>query len=159
MYTILLLNISIAKPIHNKRALIINHEATIAWAAENRIRIDNEKKKTAENKETKAHQVLQKQSNFASSQTIALVKRAEKVKNVKLRADQEKLNSDLAIEANAYELKKRGRELAFEEEKKIEPNKARKFLLESRFKINMCHYAYDYYETTSILKVDIPEEQ
>ena len=101
MYTILLLNISIAKPIHNKRALIINHEATIAWAAENRIRIDNEKKKTALNRETKAHQVLQKQSNFASSQTIALAKRAEKAKNVKLRADQEKLDIDLAIEANA----------------------------------------------------------
>ena len=136
-----------------------NNEATIAWAAENRIKIDNEKKKTAENKETKAHKVLQKQSNSASSQSITLAKRAENAKKAKSRADQAKLDSDLAIEANDYEQKNRGRELAFDAEKKAESNKARKVLLESRFNIDMLQYANDYYEKTSILKGDIPREQ
>ena len=145
------------KAIHNKRALIINHEATIAWAAENRKRIDNEKKKTTENKETKAHQVLQKQNNSALSKSITLAKKADKALKVKFRGDQAKLDSDLSVEANDYEQKKRGRELAFDEKKKAEPNKARKILLESRFNIDMLQYAHDYYEKTSTLKGDIPQ--
>ncbi len=136
-----------------------NHEATIAWAAENRIKIDNEIKKTAENKETKANQVLQKLNYFASSQSITLARKAEKTSKVKLRADQAKLDSDLAVEANDYEQRKRGRELAFDEENKAESNKARKILLESRFNIDMLQYAHDYYEKTSKLKGDIPQEQ
>jgi len=76
-----------------------------------------------------------------------------------LRADQAKLDSDLAIEANDYEQKKRGRELAFDAEKKAESNKARKVLLESRFNIDMLQFANDYYEKTSKLKGDIRQEQ
>jgi hypothetical protein len=68
-----------------------------------------------------------------------------------------KLDSDLAIEANDYQQKKRNRELAFDEEKKAESNKARKVLLESRFNMDMLQYAHDYYEKTSKLKGDIPQ--
>ena len=152
-------NIFIAKAIHNKRALIINHDDTIAWAAENRLRIDNEKKKTAENKETKAHKVLQKQNNSASSQSVTLAKKAEKASKVQKRAEKATLDNDLAVAANDYEQKKRGRELAFDEEKKAEPNKTRNFFLESRFNMDILQLAHNYYETTSILKGDISEEQ
>jgi hypothetical protein len=134
-----------------------NHEATIAWAAENRIKIDSEKKKTAENKETKANQVLHKLNYFASSQSITLARKAEKTSKVKLRADQAKLDSDLAVEANDYEQRKRGRELAFDEKNNAESNEARKILLELRFYIDMLQYAHDYYEKTSKLKGDIPQ--
>jgi hypothetical protein len=158
-HTILLFNISIAKPIHNKRALIISHDHTIAWAAQNRVRIDSEKKKTADNKETKSHQVLQKQISAASSQSIALAKKAEKAPKVQKRAEKATLDNDLAVAAKDYEQKKRGRELAFDEEKKAEPNKTRKILLESRFNMDILQLAHNYYETTSILKGDISEEQ
>ena len=90
MHTILLSNISVAKAIHNRRALVINHDTTIAWAAENRARIDSEKKKTVDNKETKSHQVLQKQISAASSQSSALAKKAEKATKVKMREDKAK---------------------------------------------------------------------
>lgn len=158
MHTILLSNISVAKAIHNRRALVINHDTTIAWAAENRARIDSEKKKTVDNKETKSHQVLQKQISAASSQSSALAKKAEKATKVKMRADKAKLDSDLAIEANDYEQKKRSRELAFDEEKRAESNKARKILLESRYNMDILQLAHNYYEKTSLLKGDIPED-
>ena len=69
------------------------------------------------------------------------------------------MDNDLAVAANDYEQKKRGRELAFDEEKKAKPNKTRKILLESRFNMDILQLAHNYYETTSILKGDISEEQ
>ncbi len=53
--------VSIEKAIHNKRAVIVNHKDTIEWARIKRARIDAEKEKTKENKETKAQALLHRQ--------------------------------------------------------------------------------------------------
>ena len=53
--------VSIEKAIHNKRAVIVNHKDIIEWARIKRARIDAEKEKTKENKETKAQALLHRQ--------------------------------------------------------------------------------------------------
>ena len=156
-YTFKFTYFSKAKAIHNKRALIINHDDTIAWALQNRERIDADKLKTKENKETKAHQTLGKQIAAAESQTNILSLKAAKAERVKNKAEKALLESNIAVESNKYQENKRKLELAFDEEKKAEPNKARKLLLETRFNVNLLELAYDYYEKTSMLTGDFEQ--
>lgn len=80
--------------------------------------------------------------------------KAEKAKN---KAEKALFESSIAFESNKYQENKRKLELAFDEEKKTEPNKARKLLLETRLNVNLLELAYDYYEKTSMLKGDFEQ--
>jgi len=149
--------VSIEKAIHNKRALIVNHEDTIEWARINRARIDAAKEKTKENKETKAQTLLHKQIANSEKEVEKLSAISSKLKNAGKAADSERVNNAILTTNQNFETKKRKLELELDTAKKEETDKCRKIILETRFRMNLMHLAHENFVRTSIIKGDIQE--
>ena len=149
--------VSIEKAIHNKRALIVNHEDTIEWARINRARIDAAKEKTKENKKTKAQTLLHKQIANSEKEVEKLSAISSKLKNAGKAADSVRVNNAILTTNQNFETKKRKLELELDTAKKDETDKCRKIILESRYRMNLMHLAHENFVRTSIIKGDIQE--